>query len=51
MFVALSSEPLPSWFNLCLCGPKMAPPRMSHVLLIEVLPPVIFIDIADVQSS
>ena len=50
MFVALSSEPLPSLLKLCLCGPKMAPPQMSHVLLIEVLHPVSFVNITHVKS-
>ena len=40
MFVASSCEPLPSLFKLCLWQPKMASPRMSHVLFVEVLHPV-----------
>ena len=33
MFVASSSEPLPSVFKLCPWGPKMAPWQRSRVLL------------------
>ena len=50
MFVASSCEPLPSLFKLCLWRPKMAPPRMSHVLFIEVLHPVNFVNITHVMS-
>ena len=43
MFIASSSEPLPSLFKAYICGPNLAPPRMSHVLLIEVLHLVSFV--------
>ena len=45
MFVVSSCEPLPSLFKLCLCGPKMAPPWVSHVLFVEVLHPVNLVNI------
>ena len=49
MFVASSSEALPSLFKLCLCGAKMALPRTQHVVLIEVLHPVSFVNIAHLK--
>ena len=50
MCVTSSSEPLQSLFKLCYCGPKMALPWLSHVLLIEVLHPVSFVNITNVKS-
>ena len=50
MFVSSSCETLPRLFKLCLWWPKMAPPRMSHVFLIEALHPVNFVNITHVKS-
>ena len=50
MFVASSSEPLPSLFKLCLCGPKMAQAWISHVLFIEVPHPVSFVNITQSKT-
>ena len=51
MFAASSSEPLLSVFKLFLYRQKMAPQCMSHVLLIEVLRHVSFINMTHVKSS
>ena len=50
MFVALSCELPPSLFKLCLCGPKLPPQWMSHVLLIEGQHPVSFVNITYVKT-
>ena len=53
MFVSSSCEPLPSLFKLCLWRPKMPPPppQMSHVLFVEILHPVDFVNITHVKSK
>ena len=37
--------------SYCLWRPNMAPPRMSHVLFVEVLHPVNFVNITHVKSQ
>ena len=49
MFVAPSCEHLPTLFKLCFWRPKMAPSWMSHVLFVEVLHPVNFVNITHVS--
>ena len=49
IFVASSSEPLPSLFKLCLS--KLASPFRSHVLLVEVLHPVNSVNITHVTAD
>ena len=50
MFVASSCERLPSLFKICLWLTKMTLSRMSHVLFVEVLHPVNFVNMAHVKS-
>ena len=50
MFVASSCEHLQTLFKLFIWWPKMAPSWISHVLLVEVLHPVNFVNITHVES-